>query len=272
MGNINFKNVQYQEPEESLKPYVKFYVSITFEAPDFPLWIPADRRNQLLILKKGKVELSSKSSTYFQPEISIRASFDIPLEVKFAKGAVEVIAIDFSPVGLFHLFGIDMKTHLNQIEEFNSAEYGIDFDTINDSNFKSKLDQILKKRLEHSESKYASEIAKGIFFAKKKGGKCERAEVAQHIALNPKTFYRHFKKFTGFSPKKYFNIIQFEATLIEMIKNEEVDKMELLDQSGYYDQSHFIKAIQKFSGSSPEKIKNLDSNWMQFLLENDLYH
>jgi len=271
VGKINFKNVQYQEPDEYLKPYVKFYVSIAFEAPDFPLWIPADRRNQLLILKKGKVELNTQSSTYLQPEISIRTSFDGPLEVEFEKGTVEVIAVDFTPIGLYHLFGIDMETHLNQIVELNTAEYRIDFETIKDSNFKSKLDEILIERLAKRDIKYSAEIAEGIKFAEKKGGKCERAEVALYIDLNSKTFYRYFKKFTGFSPKKYFNIIQFEATLIEIIKNEEVDKMELLAQSGYYDLPHFIKSIQKFSWSSPGKIKNLDSNWIQFLLQNNLY-
>ncbi|WKK75075.2 helix-turn-helix domain-containing protein [Marivirga salinae] len=272
MDSINFKSIQYEEPTKALSPYVKFYLSLSFEAPDSPLWIPADRRNQILILKRGKVKLNTEISTYEQAKISVRHCFDTPLEVRFSSGMVEVIAIEFTPVGLHYLFDFDMKKNLNQIVRYKSSNHDIHFDEVNRTNFKSALDRALLMQLSNSKKKYSTEILAAIQLAEKSKGKYEIAVVPQSVGMHPKTFYRFFKKYTGLTPKRYFSITQFESAILEIIKNQSVDRMDLVTKSGYYDQSHLIKAIQKFSGSTPDQINNLDSNWIQFLLQNNLYH
>lgn len=58
---------------------------------------------------------------------------------------------------------------------------------------------------------------------------------------------RLFKKYIGLSPKYYARIIRFNY-IFRLIKEKERSWAEIVFESGYYDQSHFIRNFKAFTG------------------------
>ena len=73
------------------------------------------------------------------------------------------------------------------------------------------------------------------------------------------TLERLFKKETGLTPKKYLVFKRFKTTLEEFIKSEQIDWFNFISKYGYYDQSHFIKEIKKFTQYTPVQLLSLPS-------------
>ncbi|MFK7775832.1 MAG: helix-turn-helix domain-containing protein [Saprospiraceae bacterium] len=73
------------------------------------------------------------------------------------------------------------------------------------------------------------------------------------------TLERLFKKETGLTPKKYFIFKRFKMSLEDIIKSEHQDWFDYISKYGYYDQSHFIKEVKKFTQHTPLQILNLPS-------------
>lgn len=66
-----------------------------------------------------------------------------------------------------------------------------------------------------------------------------------------RTLERYFKEQIGMSPKKYARICRFNRAKSLLDSDLTLPWPELIHQMGYYDQSHFIKEFQKFSGKTP---------------------
>jgi AraC-like DNA-binding protein len=77
------------------------------------------------------------------------------------------------------------------------------------------------------------------------------SEVAAKTGYSQKHLISIFKKHTGFSPK-YFNRIQrFNQVLRTLNTTKTVDWSSITYQHHYFDQSHFIKEFQHFTGLKP---------------------
>jgi AraC-like DNA-binding protein len=78
------------------------------------------------------------------------------------------------------------------------------------------------------------------------------SELAAYHEISEKQLGRYFKEYVGLPTKTFLNIVRFQNMLTAM-KNKNNN---ILNQSldlGYYDQSHFIKDINKYYGN----IKNI---------------
>ena len=69
----------------------------------------------------------------------------------------------------------------------------------------------------------------------------------------------HFNEKIGVTPKKISRIVRFNSLLNEMKANPEVCWQELAYRYGYYDQSHFIKEFNTFSGLAPSQYASIQS-------------
>ena len=77
--------------------------------------------------------------------------------------------------------------------------------------------------------------------------------IAKEFGYNERNLYRVFKRNFGVSPKVLLNILRLHLCLTLILEN----KMNLIDIAlfcGFYDQSHFIKEIKRYTGISPLKI------------------
>lgn len=74
-----------------------------------------------------------------------------------------------------------------------------------------------------------------------------------HTDLNvsERTFQRKFEQHVGISPRLLANIAQFQAALKQLKGGKYTHLSDIAYENGYADQSHFIRAFKRFTGSSP---------------------
>lgn len=60
-----------------------------------------------------------------------------------------------------------------------------------------------------------------------------------------------FKKYVGLSPKMFSRINKFQKVIKLVERQQKVDWASLAYECGYYDQAHFIREFQAFSGINP---------------------
>lgn len=72
-----------------------------------------------------------------------------------------------------------------------------------------------------------------------------------------KNLIDQFKKFCGLTPKVFHRIFRFSTILLNINQKKEIIWTDIVYETGYSDQSHFIKEFQEFSGFNPTQfIKN----------------
>ncbi len=83
-------------------------------------------------------------------------------------------------------------------------------------------------------------------------------QLAKQSGYSQKQFISLFKKHVGIAPKAFQRIIRFSETVKMIQKKEKVHWAQLSVDCGYFDQAHFIKDFQLFSGFSPKEF--IDKN------------
>ncbi len=73
------------------------------------------------------------------------------------------------------------------------------------------------------------------------------------LGINRRKLERQFSTFIGISPKKYQKITRIQKVIINMITHKNPDLTEWTYAFGYYDQPHFIRDFNEFTGLSPGK-------------------
>lgn len=75
------------------------------------------------------------------------------------------------------------------------------------------------------------------------------------ISISQKSFINKFKNQFQITPSQYINLKRVD-TAIQLIQNKTSEKLIQVGlESGFYDQSHFIKIFKKFCGVTPKEFK-----------------
>ncbi len=77
------------------------------------------------------------------------------------------------------------------------------------------------------------------------------SDIAIKSGYSQKHFIHIFKTHLGLTPKTYQRIVRFNKVLEEIQKTNAIHWTKLCLDLGYYDQAHFIKEFQQFSGFNP---------------------
>ena len=78
-------------------------------------------------------------------------------------------------------------------------------------------------------------------------------ELLENAFVSRRTFERNFFQKVGLSPKYYIRILRFGYICNTIAGRKKVNWSELIYNTDYYDQSHFIKDFEEFTGRSPEQ-------------------
>lgn len=81
-------------------------------------------------------------------------------------------------------------------------------------------------------------------------------ELARNSGVSAKTLERHFKGYTGLTIKMYQDLVRFQKAARQINANGTYHHGDLVEAlgSGYYDQSHFVKACRKLTGLKPREM------------------
>lgn len=80
------------------------------------------------------------------------------------------------------------------------------------------------------------------------------AALRQLTGYSYSTLERHFKRDTGLSPKSYQSLQRYKLAVKEIYQTRNEDWLHYVHRYGYYDQSHFIKEIKRYTSFTPQQL------------------
>lgn len=89
--------------------------------------------------------------------------------------------------------------------------------------------------------------------------------IAKQSGYSQKQFIHLFKKYVGITPKQFHRIVRFNEILTAIHHKDDIDWLAIATDCGYYDQAHFIKDFQSFSGLNPKHYIDDQGEWPHYI-------
>ncbi|MEM7374876.1 MAG: helix-turn-helix domain-containing protein [Bacteroidota bacterium] len=80
-------------------------------------------------------------------------------------------------------------------------------------------------------------------------------ELRDRLCIGERTFERHFAREIGVTPKQFARIIQFNFSLNQLTEADYLSLTDIGYESGFADQSHFIRTFKRFTGKTPKEFQ-----------------
>lgn len=190
-------------------------------------------------------------------------------------GATGSIAVKLKPSALTQLFGFSMDAYLDKIvdlDSFPSLKIKKLSDKIGDCvRLGHNRDEVFVKKIldeyfaERIQTASENPLKAPLDLVFSTNGVVTVSEMVSVAGVGQRQLERLFKKYIGLSPKYYARIIRFNY-IFQLIKSKENSWAEIVYQSGYYDQSHFIHDFKAFTGEDPSSYFFEKKNMANFFL------
>jgi len=170
----------------------------------------------------------------------------------------EMLVIQLNPIGGFPLFKKAISNLNDKVEPaetyFGEIILRIRQDIIEepkiDSKFKIIEEWLLKM---YDESLSASEELIEILGLLQSKPFVKHKELLENYPKTQKQLILQFKKYCGLTPKTLHRIFRFNKLLNHINQKKEIVWSDIVYETGYMDQSHFIKDFYNFCGFNPTK-------------------
>jgi AraC-like DNA-binding protein len=174
----------------------------------------------------------------------------------YLSGKVHIFNILFQPTGLNRLFGIDMRSLVNQdpaaSDVLGKAAAKLGDAVRSAADFPSRVraaERCLATLLNGRRNDEPIGLASRLLIATQ--GQMRIDDVVERSGLSARQFQRRFAQQVGLTPKSYARLIRFDRALVmhhEMPKRPWTD---ILHELGYFDQAHFIREFRALLGIAP---------------------
>lgn len=173
----------------------------------------------------------------------------------------KILAIRFKPISVEYILEKKIANLLNSMITVSSDNFK--FIEKLDTNYQN-LDLFASSNIIKIQSILGTE--KGIDIRKerlfdflfKNNGVVSIKELSEKVFWSNRQISRYFNENYGLSVKEYANILRINSTYKDLAKGEHYPQTE------YFDQSHFIKEIKKYTGVKPKTlIKNKNDRFLQ---------
>jgi len=174
------------------------------------------------------------------------------------EGTYQFIVLQLYPFASKYLLGVDPK-ELND-DCFDLLEINtIDVDSykhklLKSDNSKDQVEIILDLTTQLVKSNRIPEndrIQRAISKILKHRGQVKVKELTEQLFITERTLERDFMSQVGLTPKQFAKIIQFQCSLNQLTQKKINKLTEVGLDSGFADQSHFIRAFKKYTGQTP---------------------
>jgi AraC-like DNA-binding protein len=168
-------------------------------------------------------------------------------------------AINFNPLAVEYVLHQSIAGILNSGKILPDNFWDFNADDLNDFDmFCEKATKKIQTLLPEEIDERKRQLFEWIFAS---NGEISVKELSEKLFWSERQINSYFNQQLGVSLKAYCNILRFQASL------SHIKDGKLYPQLNYYDQSHFIKEIKKFSGVSPKELfKNQNDRFLQFLV------
>lgn len=208
------------------------------------------------ILPDGYFDLIIEIKNKNISSVKMTGIWTVPIDIK-TEIHTEIFAVRFKPLAIELLENINLKSLLNSSTYLDTDFIGIDnlvFDNFKD--FCKHIENYLQNRIE--KSKTLNDLKIRLFNEIFKKEIFNVQELSEKVFWTSRQINRYFNLTFGLSLKEYLNILRCNQTYKDISNNK------LSPQSKYFDQSHFIKEIRKYTGVTPTELyKNRNDRFLQ---------
>lgn len=167
---------------------------------------------------------------------------------------IDYMGVRLKPSIFYLLFNIESDKIMDNQIEFSDIEKEISINKILDlKNTNERIEYLKHYLLQKTKEKKEIPFMKIVEKIYENPNEQSVTDISKELGYNERNLYRVFKTNFGVSPKVLLNILRLHLCLTLILEN----KMNLIDialSCGFYDQSHFIKEIKRYTGISPLKI------------------
>lgn len=167
---------------------------------------------------------------------------------------IDYMGVRLKP-SIFHLlYHIGAEKIMDRQIPFEAIEKEMDlYDILNFKNTNERMEcfkNYLFQKTKNKKEMPFVEIVEELYESPKEQSVMD---IAEKLGYNERHLYRVFKKNYGISPKVLLNILRLHLCLTLMLEKD-MELADIANLCGFYDQSHFIKAIKRYTGISPLKM------------------
>ncbi|GAA0872438.1 helix-turn-helix transcriptional regulator [Gangjinia marincola] len=183
----------------------------------------------------------------------------------------EMMILVFKPGAGFPLIHKDISTFTNQVvsaeeifgESILNLLKELKQPTTPEEKFKA-IEKWLDNQLKEDDF-YLEVIRYAIEAIENSPTQINLSELSEKLGYSQKQFIKLFKKYVGLTPKQFHRIVRFNEILAAVENKETISWTIVAADCGYFDQAHFIKDFQSFSGINPKKYLSDIEDFPNFL-------
>jgi AraC-like DNA-binding protein len=250
------------QPAAPLQPYIERYWFVFTppgETTDLSVDVFADARADLVFNLGAAYTRVAPASAATIRYSNLDAQRIHPITIR-QRGRVIVAGARFQAAGL-GMFVRSVQAWTNRVVPIATA-FGADGlalshalrEAVGRSDEQARLlDEFFLARLDPTEPKKLLWTLKSRIEAAQ--GALRVDELCDEAGVSIRQLDRLFRQHLGISPKTFAQIVRFQ-TAIALLKSEPGGTLaEVAAQTGYYDQSHFVREFRRFAGSAPKHKK-----------------
>jgi len=232
------------EPDARLKDYIKsyWYFSVRTEATK-PFDILPDGCFDVLVIRSGGNAIATRLTGIWSKTVTVSYS-----------GSTEVLGIRFTPLAIGSVLKFSAKDYLNASADINLLDLGIapnvlcdEWERFNAHPYKllNYLDSHFLRMLQRSKTDLR---LKNCFdLVHRSAGGAPVGYISGKVGISPRQLHRLLTSMVGIGLKDYSKIIRFKVAVKQMQSSR-------FGYGDYYDQSHFIREVKHFTGSTPRML------------------
>jgi len=254
-------------PHPLLSPYIAkmhvFESSGRLPALDRKLIVPNANFKLTLTYRNGIVaHIAGKPFIQTENALSLTGLIDTPVMLDPQEDEqTGTIIIEFNPLGAYRLFHLSYAEIKNQIVGMadlignNAEELQSQLAEANTLNLKLQLLQnFLIKRLEKAAPDPIYDYCINRIADSK--GLIKVAQLEKETGYSARWLHRKFLEHLGTGPKNLSEIIRFKQFYQEYSTGLRLHSLKDHFYDYYYDQSHFLRAFKRFTGTTPTELQN----------------
>src|SRR6185436_10527695 len=172
------------------------------------------------------------------------------------EGASGIFGIKFKETALAHLFGTDMSTLTDSVVGLasrlpNLAALCREIVANPDGERQvAVVEDFLKGTCRGKKADHM--VDRAVAVIRNSSGSASVASLCEELAVTERSLERIFRTYVGLSPKFFARIVRF-SKIFALVRQEDPSWSELAFETGYYDQSHFIRNFKAFTGEDPTR-------------------
>ncbi len=185
-----------------------------------------------------------------------------PIELYF-EGAYRLIVFQlypFVPKTLFDVNPKELNGDCYDLHLLNNVDVKAITKQLADTHRSSSrvgiIATFLSDLLEQTVNKTDQKIALAINLILSSNGTITVKALRENLNMTERTLQRLFIGYVGISPKQFSKIIQFQHSLNQLSAEQYSKLTDIVYETGYADQPHFIRSFKKYTGKKPSQFKN----------------